>query len=282
MNVVVHADAAAFLARARPWLEAAEDENNLVLSIAARIAGGPATASGPDAPFFATVEDGGEVVGCAFRTPPHKLVLTRMPVAGAERVAQAAAARWDAVPATLGPRDVACAAAGAWVALRGGEAREGMKQRIYRLDEVTPPRDVPGRMRTATDADLPLLGVWSDGFAADAGIAFRTTAEARAGWVEAGRLALWEDDAPVAMAVGSGATRRGMRVGYVYTPPERRRRGYASALVAALSARFLEEGFAFCVLYTDLSNPTSNAIYARVGYRPILDVEDVWITPPPR
>lgn len=37
----------------------------------------------------------------------------------------------------------------------------------------------------------------------------------------------------------------------------------------------LEQGLSFCVLYTDLSNPTSNAIYLRIGYNPIADVGDV-------
>ena len=77
------------------------------------------------------------------------------------------------------------------------------------------------------------------------------------------------------MAVAKGATRNGIRIGYVYTPPESRARGYASALVAAVSQKMLDEGFAFCVLYTDLSNPTSNAIYARVGYEPVADVLDM-------
>ena len=37
-------------------------------------------------------------------------------------------------------------------------------------------------------------------------------------------------------------------------------------------ARLLEEGRSFCLLYTDLANPTSNAIYARIGYRGIRDL----------
>jgi GNAT superfamily N-acetyltransferase len=277
--VVVHPDARAFLARATPWLEAAEDVNNLVLSIAGKVAAALPSAPGVKTPFFATVEEGDEVVGCSFRTPPHKLVLTPMPVAGARLVAEAAAERWDVLPATLGPAAQARAAAEAWVAARGGRIRPGMKQRLYRLDAVTAPDGVPGRMRTAVEEDLALVGTWGDAFGDELGAAFRSTAEARAAWVEAGRLALWEDGEPVSMAVGSGASRRGMRVGYVYTPPERRGRGYASALVAALSQRLLDEGYAFCVLYTDLGNPTSNAIYARVGYRPVLDVEDVLIDP---
>jgi uncharacterized protein len=37
----------------------------------------------------------------------------------------------------------------------------------------------------------------------------------------------------------------------------------------------LDAGARFCFLYTDLSNPTSNAIYTRIGYRPVGDALDV-------
>lgn len=279
MKAVAHLDASAFLRRARPWLEEREDENNLVLSIAAAYAAAPAVADEDDAPLFGTVEDGGDVVGCFMRTPPHKLVLTMMPTAGVGPVVETVAGRWASIPAVLGPVEVARAAAEAWVERRGGRARPGMRQRIYRLDEVRAPADVPGRMRAALPEDLPLVEVWNEGFAADAGHQFHAPPAAREAWVREGRLVLWEDGAPVAMAVASGRTRNGMRVGYVYTPPERRRRGYASALVARLSQSLLDDGFRFCVLYTDLANPTSNAIYARVGYRPICDVEDVDLDP---
>ncbi|MFO7545350.1 MAG: GNAT family N-acetyltransferase, partial [Trueperaceae bacterium] len=51
-----------------------------------------------------------------------------------------------------------------------------------------------------------------------------------------------------------------------------RRRGYATALVAAVTQAMLDEGRRFCSLFTDLANPTSNAIYQRIGYRPVSDV----------
>jgi predicted GNAT family acetyltransferase len=279
VRAVAHPDAAAFLHRARPWLEEREDENNLVLSIAAALAEAPTVEGDDDPPLFGTVEDGGDVVGCFMRTPPHKLVLTRMPTAGVGPVVEIAASRWASVPAVLGPAEVARPAGEAWVARHGGSARPGMRQRIYRLDAVRAPADVPGRMRAALPEDLPLVDVWNSGFAEDAGHQFHAPSAARDAWVREGRLVLWEDGAPVAMAVAGGRTRNGVRVGYVYTPPERRRRGYASALVARLSQSLLDDGFRFCVLYTDLANPTSNGIYARIGYRPICDVEDVNLEP---
>ena len=60
-----------------------------------------------------------------------------------------------------------------------------------------------------------------------------------------------------------------IRIGPVYTPPDLRGKGYATALVANQSRRFLEDGRSHCLLYTDLANPTSNAIYRRIGYQQV-------------
>ena len=87
-------------------------------------------------------------------------------------------------------------------------------------------------------------------------------------WGAAQQILLWEDDGePVSMAISTRRTRRGVAIGGVYTPPDRRRCGYASACTAELSRRLLESGREFCCLYTDASNPTSNRIYQKIGYR---------------
>ena len=86
----------------------------------------------------------------------------------------------------------------------------------------------------------------------------------------------WEDGgAAVSMAGFGGRTPNGVRIGPVYTPPELRGRGYASALTAALTQRLLDGGLRFCFLFTDLANPTSNSIYQRIGYEPVSDF-DFW------
>ncbi|MGH9918237.1 MAG: GNAT family N-acetyltransferase, partial [Nitrososphaerales archaeon] len=84
-----------------------------------------------------------------------------------------------------------------------------------------------------------------------------------------GRLWLWETDRPVAMAGAPEAANGVARLGWVYTPREHRRRGFAGAVTAALSGQLLAHEADTCVLYTQLSNPTSNAIYLRLGYRPV-------------
>jgi predicted GNAT family acetyltransferase len=79
----------------------------------------------------------------------------------------------------------------------------------------------------------------------------------------------------VSLAGFSGPTTTGIRIGPVYTPREHRGRGYATALVAELSTAMLARGYRACFLYTDLSNPISNAIYERIGYQRVADAVEI-------
>lgn len=273
-EVVVHPDADAFRRRAEGWLMAAEDEHNLILGLAAALSGG-SPGEGEARQFWATVEMGGEVVGCAFRTPPHKMGLTRMPLEAPGLLAGEAGGRYGSLPAAFGPPDVVEAFARAWSEAKGVRWRSGLPQRMYRLDRVVPPVGVPGGLRPGTEEDLPTAHRWAEDFARDAGHAFMTPPAARERWVAARELYFWESGGePVSMAVATGWTPHGARIGYVFTPRDRRGHGYASALTARLSQQILDGGRSFCVLYTDLTNPVSNAIYPRIGYRPLMDLVD--------
>ena len=83
---------------------------------------------------------------------------------------------------------------------------------------------------------------------------------------------IWERSGePVSFCGFSGRTPHGIRIGPVYTPPEHRGHGYATSLVAEVSAELLAVGYEFCFLFTDLANPTSNAIYQRIGYERVCE-----------
>ena len=86
----------------------------------------------------------------------------------------------------------------------------------------------------------------------------------------AGQLWVWDDDATVSMCGLSAPVAGVARVGPVFTPPERRGHGYASAMVATVSADVLAAGHR-CILYTDLDNPTSNSIYRKIGYQAVAE-----------
>lgn len=268
-RIARHGDADTFLKRARSWLLQTETEHNLMLGLAGRAA--------PDAAelYVATVEQNGAVVGCALRTPPRKLVLTRVPPGAVDALAVDVAACYDDLPGVLGPPAAAREFARHWCARHDCTARDRMAQRLYRLDRVRQPDRPPaGSFRLAGPHETGLIASWVACMAREAGVETgpRDQLSAR---IAAGEMALWCDGWPRTLAGYTGRSPNGVRIGYVYTPPEWRGRGYATACVAALSQHALDGGAKFCCLYTDLSNTVSNTIYQRIGYEPVCDFVDI-------
>jgi predicted GNAT family acetyltransferase len=130
-------------------------------------------------------------------------------------------------------------------------------------------------MRAAGDGDEAVLGRWAHAFALETGLPEGPEALARAIAAQVGAepgLVVWEAGGEVVSFAGARESSPGIaRVGPVYTPPEHRRRGYATSLVAAWTSELLGRGMRRCALFTDLANPTSNSIYQAVGYRPYGD-----------
>lgn len=217
------------------------------------------------------------------RTPPHKLVLVRP--ARPEALAALAAAIDEELPGVVGASPEAETFAALWAARTGRRTRLRMAQGVYALERVRRVAAVPGAMRPAAPDDRRLLLDWWRAFAVEAieedepdedGVAaavdHRLTAPASG-------FRLWDDDGAVSLAGFGGPTPNGIRIGPVYTPPELRGRGYASALVAALSAELLAGGRRLCFLYTNLANPTANAIYRRIGYELVCESAEIAFDP---
>ena len=105
----------------------------------------------------------------------------------------------------------------------------------------------------------------------------RRPAEAVDDRLSYGGLTLWEVDGSAVSLAGINRPAAGVvRVGPVYTPPGHRQRGYGGAVTTAVSRAALDTGADEIVLFTDLANPTSNALYQRLGYRPVEDF--VWLS----
>jgi len=262
------------------FLSAREAENNLVLGLTAGLKAGRSW--GPT--YFGLVRDGEHVVGVALRAGLY-LIITAGTSDDALRILidDAVVATADA-PGIIGPKDLARRAVQQWTARTRQSARVTMNERIYALSRVIPPRPAPGHMRVARPTDLDVVAEWFHAFGVEAQPHLASSAvDARAnaeGWIARGGLRVWEDGGTaVSMAGASGPTPKGIRVGAVYTPPAMRRRGYASALVAALSQEHLDAGKTFCFLYTDLANSTSNKIYQAIGYDPVCDVDEYRFDP---
>jgi hypothetical protein len=275
-------DAAAFLAEAEPLLLADEARHNLILGVAGTIRDVPDLY--PLRSLW-LVRKEGRPVAAAVRTPPYNLILAR-PESPAALVALADGID-DELPGVNGCIPESDEFAELWAARTGARPRTNMRQGVYALEEVQPLRSVPGSAREATPDDRDLVLRWWIAFGDEvlhAGGPGHENAESmvdhRLGASGRG-IMLWEDGGePVSFAGWGGATPNGIRIGPVYTPPELRGRGYATALTADLSQRLLdgrlyEGGRRFCFLYTDLANPTSNAIYERIGYRRVAESAEI-------
>ena len=187
----------------------------------------------------------------------------------------------DDLPRVVGAVPEVDELAAHWAARRDVRATTVVEQRIYALTLLLRPPPIPGVMRLAAADDRELVLGWSRVRRRAAtgrrrrGRLERSVAARLAGGLDAG-IGLWEvDGQPVSLAGYGGPTPNGIRIGPVYTPPEHRRRGYGSAITAAVSELVLERGRRFCFLYTDLANPTSNAIYQRLGYEPVCDSREI-------
>jgi predicted GNAT family acetyltransferase len=274
---VIRVDSAgAFLERADTLLEADEARHNLAFGILSTAQAHPDLY--PEARGWVAHADGG-VVGAALRTPPHNVVLVRPTDPSALRVL--AEAIEDDLPGVVGAVPEVDVFADAWASLHDLTIQTRFEQGVYALRRVVPSAATPGSMRPATAGDRPLLLAWVLAFATEALHEGADTArlehsvDARLAGGDAG-FALWEVDCrPVSLVGFGGPTPNGIRVGPVYTPPELRGRGYASALTAQVSQLLLDRGRRFCFLYTDLANPTSNAIYSRIGYERVCDSREL-------
>jgi predicted GNAT family acetyltransferase len=269
-------DVHGFLTAAGDFLAAREADHCLMLGLTATLADRPDSYRDPR---FWTAHDGGRVVAAALRTPPYNVILSHVDEPRWLTALGAAVLDEDEPPGVTAPTAAASGLAAMWSARTGRAAVNVMQERVFRLDRVVPPRAAPGRCRDPEERDRSLLVDWLAAFTAEALPAEaprRDTAELADQFLRrAGRVAyLWEHDGEVVAFAGvSGRTPHGIRVGPVYTPPERRGRGYASNLVAEVSQRQLDGGRSFVFLFTDLANPTSNHIYQALGYAPVVDVD---------
>jgi RimJ/RimL family protein N-acetyltransferase len=262
-----------YLAGAGAFLRAQPVEHTIELAAAQLLrAAGPA-AFGPQPPLFGWWRPaGGDITAAAFHTPPYPLLLSGdQAVAGS--LARELAARKRPLPGVNAEGELATSFAAAWQELTGASPAVQRRSRLFRLGELADSSPMPpGSARVATERDTALLRTWSADFAAETNNML-DDGRILADRLSYGGLTLWEatDGTPVAMAGNNRPGAGVVRIGPVFTPRHLRGRGYGGAVTVAVSHAALRAGAVAVVLFTDLANPTSNALYARLGFRPVAD-----------
>ncbi|WP_030415676.1 GNAT family N-acetyltransferase [Streptomyces sp. NRRL S-1448] len=265
----------AFEAAAGAFLRGRPAAHTVLLSAASALRTIGPDAYGDEAPVYGWWRPAGrrEAAAAFLWTPPRPVVLSPMPDGAAAGLADVLARERFRPARVNGARPAAEAFAAAWQQRHGGTVRTAARHRLHRLAELTPPRPAPpGAARPATPADRDLLIDWFAAFAAEIGDPPPRDARALDERIADGRCLLWEyRGRPVSWACVTRTLAGMARVAPVHTVRELRGRGFGGAVTAAVSAAARSFGAQEVVLFADLANATSNALYRRVGYRAVED-----------
>jgi len=270
-----HDDARAFLERAEDWLQAREIEHAVVLQSARQARANDGHYERPI--YWATFEDGGQLVGCAYRTPPFKVGVTALPqTAIAPLVADLAATYAGPIGGFSGPEPTVRALADAWVQARGGSWSVNTRGRLLAFSPGARPTQASksGVLRLAGPGDAALAQGWGAAASIDSGIA-ALDGSLCTHLLRAKMLYFWVDDEPRCMIGLLRETRHSVAVGIVYTPAAFRGQGYGSAALAALNRLLDERGVANRYLWIDPSSDAAQALAAKLGCRFVYDSLDV-------
>ncbi len=274
MNFQRYENVDAFAKIVTPFLEENEDKFSLFLGVLKGIKAGAY-----ENPYMATIEGNGKLLAIFQMTPPHPLniifvdenqISTCIDLCISELTKHAVP-----VESIISVKEWAVLFAQKWQEKTDGNFSLMMDQGLYRLDQVEESLEMsPGKWRYAAISDAQLIEKWYSQFEQDTGLSVTAPKEIKKrvkNMLDGKEVFFWEDQGEVvSMMKKSRPTTNGITVSLVFTPAEKRKKGYGRTLVATVSRELLKE-FEFCVLYTDMLNPTSNKIYQEIGYQKLVD-----------
>lgn len=265
-------DAGSFLREAQFDLEQDEAAHSMILGVALDAQREPPPENG----FYSGVvrTRSGWLATAAVMTPPHPVILTETESLDAlSLIAADLAASGRPVSGVLACPETAETFSDLWRSQTGQNADRAFQMTLYSAEYVKRTSSSPGWLRCAAEEDRDLVAEWIAAFQLEIfhDDISRKVDEIARRRITNSELYLWDDRGARAMAGVTRPTRQGISVNAVYTPPTWRGRGYATTCVSALTEQLLAGGRSFCTLFADLANPASNAIYTKIGYRPLAE-----------
>jgi hypothetical protein len=267
-----------FLARAGNFLRSRPALHNTPLTDIEKLRTRRADAHGPEAAVFGRLESGGEVRAVFYRTPRGRLSLTPLSDEQAGTLAAHLAGLGHSPSDVIADHDTATAFAEAWQRHTGAAPVPFWRTHLYRLGTLTPPQPRPeGGGRVAGEKDHEQVVRWCREFCVDVGEHVSMDSIDAGSWADTRfadkHFTFWEtpDGIPVSMTGSTSMVGGMVRVDPVYTPARLRGRGYAGAVTVEVSRAALAAGATDVVLFADPTNPTSNALYQRIGYVHVAD-----------
>ncbi|MFF3203935.1 GNAT family N-acetyltransferase [Streptomyces sp. NPDC002962] len=267
-----------FLARAGDFLRSRPALHNTALTDIEKLRTRGAADHDAEAPVFGRREAGGEVHAILYLTPRGRLGLTSLSFEQTDALAAHLAGLGHAPSNVIADHDTAAAFAESWRRHTSAAPVPFWRTHLYRLGTLTPPRPRPeGRGRIAGGQDRELIVRWCREFCVDVGEQPSIDLIDAGSWDDSRfgdrHFTFWEtpDGTSVSMAAATSIVGGMVRVDPVYTPARLRGRGYAGAVTVEVSLAASAAGATDVVLFTDPDNPTSNALYQRIGYVHVAD-----------
>ncbi|MCL2006829.1 MAG: GNAT family N-acetyltransferase [Treponema sp.] len=275
MHIINPKDAATFLDHCGAALCEDEINSNLIFGLSKNLIKNKFT-YGNEEPFFCIAYNKNDISIAALITPPRNLIVYEYKNVNDEVIKQLVKnvhTQFEKLPGINGELGIAKRIAEQWVNHTGCKHEIKMNLRVYKLINVLEYKKPSGSYRFAVQEDFDTIKNFGMEFSAEINEPFSN--ERNIEWAASGinnkEFLVWDDKGIVSMAKRSRPSQNGMAIAAVYTPPGHRKKGYASAVVAELCRDTLESGKTFCTLFTDLSNPTSNSIYQKIGFSPVCD-----------
>ncbi len=255
-----------FCDRTREVLVQHEAEHNLLLSILHAL--GQRLSANASRSYLAWIEENNRIQGAVLHMPHRNVILSKISkVEGIALLAEDILRSGRQPPGVAGLPHEVRGFVQVWQQMTQQSAWVATEMQIYQLTQVQITRPKFGKLRKAESCDRTLVLDWSKAFDLEAlGQVQNWTEQSVDLQLQQGNVYLWEDKEPVSMAMGRGSKPGGGHIGSVYTPPEYRCRGYATACVTALSQHLLNQGYRSCFLFTDQAHLTSNHTYQTIGY----------------
>ena len=215
---------------------------------------------------------GEKTVGVVVQSPlDYPATLTPMESRVVLAIVDAIAEAGVTLPGVNGDAATVASFAGQWSERCKSAATPFQGTRLYELLELGEVPRTEGQLRRAGPSDRSLMIQWTRAFQNEIGESANDTELRVDRGLAAGQLWVWDQNGETkSVAVRREPVQGVVRLSGVYTPPGKRKHGYAAACVYALSKHLRAGGYR-CILYTDLGNAASNSIYRRIGYRAVAE-----------
>ncbi|MFF7882205.1 GNAT family N-acetyltransferase [Streptomyces sp. NPDC020794] len=267
-----------FLAQAGDFLSSRAALHNTPLTDIEKLRIQRAADHDEQAAVFGRLESQSEVRAIFYLTPRGRLGLTPLSVAQTDALAAHLAGLGYSPAHVIADHDTAGAFAESWQQHTGAAPERFWRTHLYRLGTLTPPQPRPkGQGRLTDGKDREQVVRWCREFCVDVGEQHSIDLIDAGAWDDSRfgdrHFTFWEtqEGAPVSMAAATSVIGGMVRIDPVYTPAHLRGRGYAGAVTVEASRGALAARATDVVLFTDPDNPTSNALYQRIGYVHVAD-----------